>query len=49
MSNSELIKTFRSYDSNIDVSIIEKAYDFAQKAHKTQLRHSGDPYISHPL
>jgi GTP pyrophosphokinase len=49
MSNSELLNSFKSFDPDIDISLIEKAYDFAQKAHKTQLRHSGDPYISHPL
>ncbi len=26
-----------------------KAYEFAKKAHKKQLRASGDPYIQHPL
>ena len=49
MPNNELLDSFKSFDPNIDITLIEKAYEFAQKAHKTQLRHSGDPYISHPL
>ena len=28
---------------------IQKAYLFAKNAHKDQLRHSGEPYIIHPV
>lgn len=30
-----------------DKALIEKAYNFAQKAHEGQLRRSGDPYFTH--
>jgi guanosine-3',5'-bis(diphosphate) 3'-pyrophosphohydrolase len=30
-----------------DKALIEKAYNFAQKAHEGQLRKSGDPYFTH--
>lgn len=28
---------------------IWKAYEFAKQAHKSDTRHSGEPYISHPV
>ena len=45
----QLIEKIKSYNSYVDESIIKNAYDYAAKAHKTQKRHSGDPYIVHPL
>ena len=35
--------------SNEDVSIVERAFVAAEKAHRGQLRKSGDPYITHPV
>lgn len=32
-----------------DVSVVEKAYNFAKSLHTGQLRKDGKPYISHPL
>jgi GTP pyrophosphokinase len=32
-----------------DVEAIRRAFEFASEAHATQLRESGDPYITHPL
>jgi RelA/SpoT family (p)ppGpp synthetase len=32
-----------------DTALIEKAYDFAQKAHEGQKRYSGEPYFIHPV
>lgn len=32
-----------------DLSLIERAYHFSEKAHSGQIRRSGEPYISHPL
>jgi len=49
MVQNELISKIKSYDPDLNVQLIEKAYDFALSAHKSQRRHSGDPYISHPL
>jgi len=31
------------------VALVKAAYDFALKAHKGQLRKSGEPYLDHPL
>ncbi|HLD21449.1 MAG TPA: RelA/SpoT family protein, partial [Patescibacteria group bacterium] len=35
--------------NNLDVDLIQLAYEFAEKAHKNQKRKSGEPYIVHPL
>ncbi len=45
----ELIKSVRKYHPSADISMIEKAYQIAFKAHEGQLRKSGEPYIIHPL
>lgn len=37
------------YHPSADLSIIQKAYDIASKAHTGQMRKSGEPYIIHPL
>ncbi len=39
----------RRYHPSTDLSMIEKAYDIASKAHEGQNRKSGEPYIIHPL
>jgi GTP pyrophosphokinase len=44
-----LLSTVRSAHPKADLSIIERAYAVAEKAHQGQLRKSGDPYITHPL
>jgi GTP diphosphokinase / guanosine-3',5'-bis(diphosphate) 3'-diphosphatase len=38
-----LVKDLKEKDKNL----IEKAYNYAQKAHEGQLRKSGDPYFTH--
>ena len=45
----QLIEKIKSYNSYVDEGVIKNAYNYAAKAHKTQKRHSGDPYIVHPL
>ena len=45
----ELIARVRKYHPSDDISMIEKAYKTAEKAHKDQFRKSGEPYIIHPL
>ena len=44
-----LIARIRKYHPSTDVSLIEKAYQLAVKAHGNQCRKSGEPYIVHPL
>ncbi|MDR0291354.1 MAG: HD domain-containing protein, partial [Elusimicrobium sp.] len=45
MTKQEMLDKFRAYNPSQDITILEKAYDFAQKAHSGQLRASGDPYF----
>ena len=45
----ELINKIKSYNKFLNPETLTKAYDFALKAHKTQKRDEGVPYINHPL
>ncbi|MEP7017089.1 MAG: HD domain-containing protein, partial [Actinomycetota bacterium] len=44
-----LLRIVRSTHPKADLSVIERAYATAERAHEGQLRKSGDPYITHPL
>ncbi|MBR5816910.1 MAG: bifunctional (p)ppGpp synthetase/guanosine-3',5'-bis(diphosphate) 3'-pyrophosphohydrolase, partial [Anaerotignum sp.] len=45
----ELVEKIKSYHPTDDFSMLEKAYQLANNAHKDQKRKSGEPYIIHPL
>ncbi|MBX3033457.1 MAG: bifunctional (p)ppGpp synthetase/guanosine-3',5'-bis(diphosphate) 3'-pyrophosphohydrolase [Bdellovibrionaceae bacterium] len=45
----DLCERIRSYYPQADISVVEKAYRFSEKAHEGQFRRSGEAYISHPL
>lgn len=45
----DLIARVKKYHPSDDISMIQKAYQIASKAHKDQVRKSGEPYIIHPL
>ena len=45
----DLIARVKKYHPSDDISLIEKAYQIADDAHKDQVRKSGEPYIIHPL
>ena len=45
----DLILHVQKYHPSDDISLIEKAYNLAAEAHKSQVRKSGEPYIIHPL
>jgi GTP diphosphokinase / guanosine-3',5'-bis(diphosphate) 3'-diphosphatase len=50
MPNSEeLINKVKSYNRFLNPDKLNKAYNFALKAHKNQKRDSGDPYSNHPI
>lgn len=49
MQLSELIDKAKTYLPPEKIAIIERAYEFAEKAHAGQTRKSGEPYIDHPL
>ena len=46
---SDVIERVRRYHPSDDISLIEKGYAVARKAHEGQKRKSGEPYIIHPL
>ena len=43
-----IIARARKYHPNEDMSLIERAYRFAENAHRDQKRLSGEPYFAHP-
>ena len=46
---SELETSVSEHSPNAHFDVIERAYSFADSHHETQLRASGEPYITHPL
>ncbi|MGZ4426580.1 MAG: RelA/SpoT family protein [Nocardioidaceae bacterium] len=44
-----LFRVVRTNHPKADLTLLERAYVTAEKAHGTQARKSGDPYITHPL
>ena len=49
LNSEELINKVKSYNKFLNPEKLNKAYDFAIKAHKNQKRDSGDPYSNHPI
>ena len=50
MPNSEeLLNKIKVYNKFVNFDRLNKAYDFAIKAHSNQKRASGDPYSVHPI
>jgi len=45
----ELVGKIKTYNPNVDIKILDKAYKTAKKYHGDQLRKSGEPFIVHPL
>ena len=44
-----LLEKVRAYSPDADVELLRKAYVFTAMEHKGQVRHSGEPYLIHPL
>lgn len=49
MDIQTIIDKVKSYNDKADVALLERAYEYALKAHQGQLRLSGEDYIQHPL
>lgn len=49
MNLAEFIIKIESYNSNIDIPLIRRSFEFSDKAHAGQKRQSGEPYIEHCL
>ena len=48
-SFQELLDIYMASQHRKKVEVITKAFNFARQAHKGIRRHSGEPYIMHPL
>ena len=48
MTHEQVIDTCKKYMNDDQIAFVEKAYKFAENAHKDQKRASGQPYIVHP-
>src|SRR6266852_3839278 len=46
---AELLEKVRQSRPAGDVELLRRAYEFAAEQHHSQLRESGDPFLSHPL
>jgi guanosine-3',5'-bis(diphosphate) 3'-pyrophosphohydrolase len=45
----ELLEKVRAYSPDADVELLRRAYVFSAFEHRGQVRHSGEPYLIHPL
>jgi GTP pyrophosphokinase len=45
----DLLEKVRSYSPDADLELLRRAYVFSALEHKGQVRHSGEPYLVHPL
>ncbi|TET95146.1 MAG: bifunctional (p)ppGpp synthetase/guanosine-3',5'-bis(diphosphate) 3'-pyrophosphohydrolase, partial [Candidatus Zixiibacteriota bacterium] len=49
MNLAEFIIRIESYNANVDIPLIRKAYEFSDKSHAGQKRQSGEPFVEHCL
>ena len=47
-SLEDIVARVKTYHPNESMDVIERAYRFAEDAHKSQRRMSGEPYFAHP-
>jgi GTP diphosphokinase / guanosine-3',5'-bis(diphosphate) 3'-diphosphatase len=45
----DLIALVRNYNPKTNAELIRRAYDYGQKMHEGQKRHSGEDYFTHPV
>jgi len=45
----DLVEKVRAYSPATDVELLRRAYVFSAFEHRGQVRHSGEPYLIHPL
>ena len=45
----DLLEKVRAYNPDADLELLRRAYVFSAFEHKGQVRHSGEPYMVHPL
>jgi len=47
MNLAEFIISIESFNANVNINLLRRAYEFSEKAHAGQLRESGEPFILH--
>ena len=45
----DLLELLKASGKTYDMDMIDRAYRLAEEAHGNQVRHSGAPYVSHPI
>ena len=45
----DIISKRKEHSRKVDTKLIMKAFEYANLKHGNQVRHSGEPYIIHPL
>src|SRR5690242_17631625 len=45
----DLHTTLTSHHPQADLALVDRAFDLAVEAHSTQVRASGEPYVTHPI
>jgi GTP pyrophosphokinase len=45
----DLLEKVQGYSPDADLELLRKAYVFSALEHKEQIRHSGEPYLVHPM
>ncbi|NLC71588.1 MAG: bifunctional (p)ppGpp synthetase/guanosine-3',5'-bis(diphosphate) 3'-pyrophosphohydrolase [Desulfuromonadaceae bacterium] len=46
---NDILEEVRSYQPDVNLDLLEKAYVFSAKVHKGEENLSGEPYLNHPL
>ncbi len=46
---SDLLSLVKNYNPKCNEALLTGAYDYARKMHEGQVRHSGEPYFTHPV
>ena len=49
MNLAEFIIQVESFNANINIPLVRRAYEFSDRAHAGQLRESGEPFVEHCL
>ena len=49
MNLAEFIIRIESFNANVDIDLLRRAYEFSEKAHAGQVRYSGEPFVEHAL
>jgi len=45
----DLIALVRNYNPRTNAELIRQAFDYGRRMHEGQFRHSGEPYLTHPV